>query len=151
MCFLRIRAFSKEPYLEEAKVQSMCHSRDTIRYTITCYILIYIRCLFYAFVICSCREVTTFYTLAFFTNTFVIMLLILLLLLLLLLLLSVFDRQHRWNHQWFCLLRQMYLRMFLLSLCLSVCPSFCHSCTMLKLLDGMRCHLAGTPVWSQSQ
>ena len=30
-----------------------------------------------------------------------------------------------------------------------VCPSVCHqshSCTLLKLLDGMRCHLAGTLV-----
>ena len=33
-----------------------------------------------------------------------------------------------------------------------VCPSVCrlsHSCTLLKPLDGMRCHLAGTMVWSQ--
>jgi len=37
-----------------------------------------------------------------------------------------------------------------LSVCMSV--GLCrlsHSCTLLKLLEGMRCHLAGTFVWSQ--
>jgi len=44
-------------------------------------------------------------------------------------------------HQWFHLLRQMYTCVVRLSLCLS------YFCTLLKPLDGMRCHLEGTLVW----
>jgi len=50
------------------------------------------------------------------------------------------SRRHRFH--WFCLLREKMLPLCGLSVCMFIC-------TLLKPLDGMRCNLAGTLVWSK--